>query len=93
MRRAATPRRSTAVCPSGTPHVVYMRDRPEPPDYARILARDAQDRARDFPDRRSARSASSAHPGFKVAMAEDLIMEFEEAPADPGADARRACAT
>jgi len=23
------------------------------------------------------------HPGFKTAMAEDLIMEFEEAPADP----------
>jgi hypothetical protein len=23
------------------------------------------------------------HPGFKTAMAEDLIMEFEEAPEDP----------
>ena len=27
----------------------------------------------------------SGHPGFKLAMAEDLIMEFEESPADTGA--------
>jgi hypothetical protein len=26
----------------------------------------------------------AAHPGFKAAMVEDLIMEFAEAPADPG---------
>ena len=25
----------------------------------------------------------AGHPGLKVAMIEDLIMEFEEAPADP----------
>jgi len=24
------------------------------------------------------------HPGFKLAIAEDLIMEFEESPADTG---------
>jgi hypothetical protein len=27
--------------------------------------------------------AFTGHPGFKTAMAEDLMMEFEEAPDDP----------
>ena len=62
---------------------VYMRDRPVPPDFAQILSRDEEGRPAAF------RIGSNifgftGHPGFKRAMAEDLIMEFEEAPSSPG---------
>ncbi|MDT8318971.1 MAG: gamma-glutamyl-gamma-aminobutyrate hydrolase family protein [Xanthomonadales bacterium] len=70
--------------PERFPHIVYMRDRPLPPPVARILAVDVQERPAVF------QVASNAlgfcgHPGFKSAMAEDLVMEFEEAPDDPAA--------
>jgi GMP synthase-like glutamine amidotransferase len=68
--------------PARYPHVVYMRDRPVPPRDARILAVDEQDRPALF--RLGANALGFVgHPGFKTAMAEDLIMEFEEAPDDP----------
>jgi GMP synthase-like glutamine amidotransferase len=68
--------------PARYPHVVYMRDRPVPPSDARILAVDEQDRPVLF--QLGANSLGFVgHPGFKTAMAEDLIMEFEEAPEDP----------
>ncbi len=67
-----------AVCP----HIVYMRDRPEPPAYARILSRDAAGHAALFQIGQKA-FGFSGHPGFKLAMAEDLVMEFEETPDDP----------
>lgn len=65
--------------PKRFPLVTYMRDRVVPPDYARILAIDPQNRPAIFQigDRAF---GFTGHPGFKLAMAEDLIMEFEEAP-------------
>jgi len=68
--------------PQRFPHVVYMRDRPEPPPEARILAQDEQKRPAIFQIGTNA-LGFCGHPGFKTAMAEDLVMEFEEAPEDP----------
>jgi GMP synthase-like glutamine amidotransferase len=64
------------------PHVTYMRDRPLPPADAQILAVDEQERPAVFQFGINA-LGFCGHPGFKTAMAEDLIMEFEEAPEDP----------
>ena len=69
--------------PERFPHVVYMRDRPVPPDYAKVLAEDNAGRPAVFQIGENA-FGFSGHPGFKLAMAEDLIMEFEEAPEKPG---------
>ena len=80
--------------PEAFPLPVYMRDRPVPPDYAGILARDELGHPAVFQIGSNALGISG-HPGFKLAMAEDLIMEFEEAPAEPAAqlDALRAAKT
>jgi GMP synthase-like glutamine amidotransferase len=63
------------------PLAVYMRDRPVPPPTAVVLAHDTHERpalwqvgARAF--------GFAGHPGLKVAMVEDLIMEFDESPGD-----------
>lgn len=69
--------------PARHPHIVYMRDRPEPPAYAQVLSRDPQGRPAIFQIGRSA-FGFVGHPGFKLAMAEDLLMEFEETPPEPG---------
>ncbi len=63
------------------PLVVYMRDWPLPPAYAKVLARDALERPAVWQIGRSA-FGFAGHPGIKRAMIEDLIMEFEEAPSD-----------
>ena len=63
-------------------NVVYMRDRFEPPGDAVVLARDDAGDAALFQIGAKA-FGFSGHPGFKPAMAEDLIMEFEENPEDP----------
>jgi GMP synthase-like glutamine amidotransferase len=68
--------------PPRFPHVIYMRDRPELPPDARILAQDDQNRPAIFQVGTNA-LGFLGHPGFKTAMAEDLVMEFEEAPEDP----------
>jgi len=68
--------------PECFPHVTYMRDRPVPPADAQILAVDEQERPAVFQVGVNA-LGFCGHPGFKTAMAEDLIMEFEEAPEDP----------
>jgi GMP synthase-like glutamine amidotransferase len=68
--------------PERFPHVTYMRDRPVPPADARILAEDAAGRPAIFQVGTNA-LGFCGHPGFKTAMAEDLIMEFEEAPEYP----------
>lgn len=65
--------------PKRFPLVTYMRDRAVPPDYANILAVDPQNRPAIFQIGEKA-FGFAGHPGFKLAMAEDLIMEFEEAP-------------
>ena len=69
--------------PETYPHIVYMRDRPLPPAYAATLATDDEGRPALFQIGGNV-FGFTGHPGFKRAMAEDLIMEFEEAPADPG---------
>jgi GMP synthase-like glutamine amidotransferase len=74
--------------PERFPHVVYMRDRPKPPAEARILAVDEADRPAVFQVGDNA-LGFCGHPGFKTAMAEDLIMEFEEAPPDPAPTLQR----
>ena len=71
--------------PESYPLAIYMRDRPVPPDGAEVLARD--DRGRPALWQAGRRVLGFAgHPGLKVAMVEDLIMEFEESPADPGSE-------
>jgi len=74
--------------PERFPLVSYMRDRPEPPADAQVLALDEQQRPAVFQVGSNA-LGFCGHPGFKTAMAEDLIMEFEEAPADPAPQLQR----
>lgn len=70
--------------PEAYPLAIYMRDWPVPPDGAEVLARD--DRGRPALWQAGKRALGFAgHPGLKVAMVEDLIMEFEESPADAAA--------
>lgn len=65
--------------PETYPIAVYMRDWPVPPHDAAVLARDGKGRAVLWQIGAHA-FGFAAHPGIKVAMVEDLIMEFEEAP-------------
>jgi len=68
--------------PAQFPLVTYMRDRPQPPANAVILAVDESGDPAIFQVGENS-LGFSGHPGFKTAMAEDLIMEFEECPDDP----------
>jgi len=68
--------------PERFPHVSYMRDRPVLPENAQVLARDEADSPAVFQVGKNA-LGFTGHPGFKTAMAEDLIMEFEESPENP----------
>lgn len=63
------------------PLAVYMRDRPVPPETAVVLAQDDKRRPALWQIGRRA-LGFAGHPGLKVAMVEDLIMEFEESPPD-----------
>ncbi|NNJ64542.1 MAG: hypothetical protein HKP16_03180, partial [Xanthomonadales bacterium] len=74
--------------PETFPHAVYMRDRPVLPVEARVLAEDATGRPAIFQVGVNSLGLTG-HPGFKTAMAEDLIMEFAEAPEDPAERLRR----
>lgn len=65
--------------PAQYPLVVYMRDWPVPPPQAEVLAHDGKGRAALWQVGERA-LAFAGHPGMKVAMVEDLIMEFEETP-------------
>jgi GMP synthase-like glutamine amidotransferase len=65
--------------PDSFPYCRYGRDRALPPAYARILARDESGAPLAFQMGETA-FGFEYHPGFKVAMVEDLVMEFEEAP-------------
>jgi GMP synthase-like glutamine amidotransferase len=69
--------------PERYPLVVYGRDRPLPPPEARVLAVDSAGHPALFQIGANA-LGFTGHPGVKAAIIEDLIMEFEEAPADPG---------
>lgn len=63
------------------PLAIYMRDWPVPPPDAVVLARDAHERPALWQIGPRA-FGFVGHPGLKVAMVEDLIMEFEESPVD-----------
>jgi GMP synthase-like glutamine amidotransferase len=65
--------------PEAYPLAIYMRDWAVPPADARVLARDDKGRAALWQVGERA-LGFSGHPGLKVAMVEDLVMEFEEAP-------------
>lgn len=67
--------------PPEYPLAIYMRDWPIPPENATVLARDEKGRAALWQIGRCA-FGFAGHPGIKVAMVEDLVMEFEEAPQD-----------
>lgn len=69
--------------PEQYPLVLYGRDRPELPPEAEILARDWLGRPALFQIGERA-LGFAGHPGIKPAIIEDLIMEFEEGPSDPG---------
>jgi GMP synthase (glutamine-hydrolysing) len=74
--------------PASYPVAVYMRDWPIAPEHAQVLAKDSQGRPVLWQlGRRTLGFAG--HPGLKVAMVEDLIMEFEESPADVQAELGR----
>ena len=67
--------------PAIYPLAIYMRDWPVPPANAIVLANDAHGRAALW--QVGARAFGFVgHPGLKVAMVEDLIMEFDESPND-----------
>ena len=70
--------------PPDFPIAEYMRDRPEPPRDARVLATDEHGQACVFQIGDKA-FGFTGHPGAKLAMMEDLIMEFDESPIDPSA--------
>ncbi len=69
--------------PDRYPSVVYMRDRPIPPGDAQLLAVDQAGRPALFQVGGNC-LGFAGHPGAKLGMVEDLIMEFEDSPEDPG---------
>ena len=68
--------------PERYPQAIYMRDRPLPPADAKILSVDSHDRPALFQIGDNS-FGFAGHPGTKAGIIEDLIMEFEESPADP----------
>lgn len=77
--RRADPGALGGYLPEAYPLAVYMRDWPVPPRHARVLAVDAKGRPALWQVGERA-LGFAGHPGLKVAMVEDLIMEFEEGP-------------
>lgn len=69
------------LLPEAFPSVVYMRDRPEPPAYANVLARNDGGQPALFQIGANA-FGFSGHPGIRRAMIEDLIMEGDDTPVD-----------
>lgn len=69
--------------PGHYPLVIYGRDQPEPPPGAVVHARDESGRPALFQVGPNA-LGFTGHPGTKPAIVEDLLMEFEEGPPDPG---------
>lgn len=80
--RRVKPEALGGFMPEYFPHAVYMRDRPVPPAEAVVLAEDEEGRPAVFQVGKNA-LGFTGHPGFKTAMAEDLIMEFDESPENP----------
>lgn len=67
--------------PERFPYCRYGRDRPQPPAYATLLSLDEAGDPLAF-QMGPAAFGFDFHPGMKVAMIEDLVMEFDEAPED-----------
>jgi GMP synthase-like glutamine amidotransferase len=65
--------------PAEYPLAIYMRDWPLPPPAAKVLASDQEGRPALWQLGERA-LGFAGHPGLKVAMVEDLVMEFEEGP-------------
>ncbi|MGZ5033911.1 MAG: type 1 glutamine amidotransferase [Usitatibacter sp.] len=65
--------------PGEYPLAIYGRDRAVLPPDARVLSADPEGRPALW-QLGSRTFGFSGHPGLKVAMVEDLIMEFEESP-------------
>ena len=79
--RRTDPEALAGHLPPSYPLVQYLRDRAVPPPGAHILATDDAGAPALF--RIGAHSLGFAgHPGVKTGMIEDLVMEFEETPAD-----------
>ncbi len=70
--------------PERFPQVIYMRDWPVLPAGAEVLAEDELGRPAVWRIGDNA-YGFSGNPGIKLGMVEDLIMEFEEVPADAAA--------
>ena len=89
--RRVDPQALNGYLPAEYPLAVYMRDWPLPPASAKLLSVDAEGRPALWQVGERA-LGFAGHPGLKVAMVEDLVMEFEEAPQDvaAGLDALRA---
>ncbi|MDJ0793362.1 MAG: hypothetical protein QNI98_03885 [Woeseiaceae bacterium] len=69
--------------PESLTQVVYMRDWPRFPDAAQTLAEDESGRAVAWQLGDNV-FAFAGNPGVKLGMIEDLVMEFEEVPANTG---------
>ncbi|MCC7483879.1 MAG: hypothetical protein IT529_02720 [Burkholderiales bacterium] len=65
--------------PASYPLALYQRDLPLPPAQAEILARDAKGRPALWQAGERA-LGFAGHPGIKVAMVEDLVMEARDPP-------------
>ncbi len=78
--RRVVPQALAGHLPESFPIAVYMRDRPVLPGDARTLAVDSAGQPALFQIRNNC-FGFLGHPGIKSAMVEDLIMEFDEAPA------------
>ncbi len=79
--RRTNERALSGYLPPEYPLAIYMRDWPVPPAQAQVLASDGRGRPVLWQVGEHA-LGFAGHPGLKVAMVEDLIMEFEEAPAE-----------
>ena len=79
--RRVDPGALNGYLPEAYPLAIYMRDCAVPPPGAKVLARDEKGRPALWQVGTRA-FGFAGHPGLKVAMVEDLVMEFEEAPPD-----------
>ena len=71
--------------PEAFPMATYMRDTFEAPPHAEVLAVDDEGAAAVFQVADNC-FGFAAHPGLKVAMIEDLVMEFSDSPDDIGGE-------
>ena len=83
MASRTDPEALNGYLPERFPQVVYMRDRPVLPDSAKVLAADDHGDPAVFQVGINA-YGFTGHPGIKLGIIEDLIMEFDEVPDGTG---------